>query len=81
MPSQCVGQVEGGVLRECGHLGGGVDRPAADEHGEGLEQRSFVVVEQADAPLDGRPQGLVALGHVDGALAHRVQRRGQTAQE
>jgi hypothetical protein len=57
-----LGRVERPVLVHAGDDGRRLDGPAVGEHGRGLQQRPLGLVEQADAPLDGRTQGPLALG-------------------
>jgi hypothetical protein len=61
---QRFGELQRPVLVQGGHLGGGLDRPAVDEHGHGLQQRPLGLLQQADAPVDGGAQGALALGQV-----------------
>ena len=74
-------QLQRPVLVQAGHLRRGLDGPAVHEHRHGLQQGALGVVEQAHAPLDRGPQGLLALGQVHRARPQRVERGGEPAQQ
>ena len=68
-----VEEVQRLVLGARDDTGGRVDRPPVGEHRQRLHELALPVVEQPEAPLDGRPQGALALGEVDGSRAQRVE--------
>ena len=68
-----VEEVQRLVLGARDDTGGRVDRPPVGEHRQRLHELALHVVEQPEAPLDGRPQGALALGEVDGSRAQRVE--------
>jgi hypothetical protein len=76
-----LGQIEGPVLVQLGDRCGCVDRPALDEHCCGLEQISFALAQQVDAPLNGGAQGPLALWDVDRTRPQQIERGRQPGQE
>ena len=68
-----VEEVQRFVLGALGDTGGRVDRPTVGEDRQRLHELELRFVEEPEAPLDGRPQGALALGEVDRSRAQRVE--------
>ena len=65
VPGEHVEQVERPVLGEVGDVHGRFDGPSLDEDRQGRQHLLLGVLQQSDAPLDGRAEGALALGEID----------------
>jgi hypothetical protein len=73
VPGECIEQIERHVFREIGDSRGRLDRPPVSEDREGGEHVPLGVLEQPDAPFNGRPQCALTLGKVDRAGTQGVE--------
>ena len=65
VPGEHVEQVERPVLGKTGDVHGRFDGPSLDEDRQGRQHLLLGVLQQSDAPLDGRAEGALALGQID----------------
>ena len=81
VPGERVEQIERPVLGEIGDVHGRLDRPAVDEDRQGGQHVLLGVVEQPDAPFDGRAQRALALGKIDRAGAQGVEATSEPGEQ
>ena len=73
VPGERIEQIERPVLGEIGNVHGRLERPAVDEDRQRGQHLLLGVIEQPDAPFDGRAQRALTFGKVDRAGTQRVE--------
>ena len=74
VPGECIQQIERGVFGEIGDSRSRVDRPPVSEDGEGGQHVPLGVLEQPEAPFNGRrAQCALTFGEIDRADTQGVE--------
>ena len=81
VPSERVEQIERPIFGEAGNVHGCRDRPAFDKDRQGGEHVLLGVIEQPDAPFDGRAQRALTFGKIHRAGTQSVEATSEPSEQ